>query len=93
MNKDTAFKSTLVGLTTASLITAATVASAGGKLNVSNWAEYMAEDTIAADSIEAVVNPISADLKVVSNFMIPPRNFIQVTNNKLIIMFSVCTPD
>ena len=47
MNKDTAIKSTLVGLTAASLITVATVASAGGKLNVSNWAEYMAEDTIS----------------------------------------------
>jgi len=47
MNKDTAIKSTLVGLAAASLITVATVASAAGKLNVSNWAEYMAEDTIA----------------------------------------------
>jgi len=46
MNKDTAFKSTLVGLAAASLLTAATVASAAGKLNISNWAEYMAEDTI-----------------------------------------------
>jgi len=46
MNKDTAFKSTLIGLTAASLFTVATVASAAGKLNVSNWAEYMAEDTI-----------------------------------------------
>ena len=46
MNKDTAFKSTLVCLTAASLFTVATVASAAGKLNVSNWAEYMAEDTI-----------------------------------------------
>jgi putrescine transport system substrate-binding protein len=46
MNKDTAFKSTLIGLTAASLFTVATVATAAGKLNVSNWAEYMAEDTI-----------------------------------------------
>ena len=46
MNKDTAFKSTLVCLTAASLFTVATVASAAGKLNVSNWADYMAEDTI-----------------------------------------------
>ncbi len=46
MNKDTNFKSTLVCLTAASLFTVATVASAAGKLNVSNWAEYMAEDTI-----------------------------------------------
>ena len=46
MNKDIALKSTLVGLTAASLFTVATVASAAGKLNVSNWAEYMAEDTI-----------------------------------------------
>jgi len=47
MNKDTAFKSTLVGLTAASLMTAASVTLAAGKLNVSNWAEYMAEDTIS----------------------------------------------
>ena len=46
MKKDTAYKSTLVGLTAATLFTAATVTSAAGKLNVSNWAEYMAEDTI-----------------------------------------------
>jgi putrescine transport system substrate-binding protein len=47
MKKDTAFKSTLIGMTAASLFTVATVASAAGKLNVSNWAEYMAEDTIS----------------------------------------------
>jgi putrescine transport system substrate-binding protein len=46
MKKDIAFKSTLVGLTAASLFAVATVTSAAGKLNVSNWAEYMAEDTI-----------------------------------------------
>jgi len=46
MKKDTAYKSTLVGLTAATLFTVATVTSAAGKLNVSNWAEYMAEDTI-----------------------------------------------
>jgi putrescine transport system substrate-binding protein len=46
MKKDTALKSTLVCLTAASLFAVATVASAAGKLNVSNWAEYMAEDTI-----------------------------------------------
>ena len=46
MNKDTAFKSTLVGLTAASLLTVAGAASAAGKLNVSNWAEYLAEDTL-----------------------------------------------
>src|SRR5210317_278740 len=46
MNKHTAFKSTLVGLTAASVFTVATVASAAGKLNVSNWAEYLAEDTL-----------------------------------------------
>ncbi len=44
--KDTAIKSGLIGLTAAALFTGATVASAAGKLNVSNWAEYMAEDTI-----------------------------------------------
>jgi putrescine transport system substrate-binding protein len=47
MNIDTALKSTLVGLTAASLIAAATVTTAAGKLNVSNWAEYIAEDTIS----------------------------------------------
>ena len=47
MNKDTAFKSTLVGLTAASLLTAATVVSAAGTLNVTNWAEYIGEDTIS----------------------------------------------
>jgi putrescine transport system substrate-binding protein len=47
MNKDTAFKSTLIGLAATSLFTVATVTSAAGKLNVSNWAEYMAEDTIS----------------------------------------------
>ena len=46
MKKDTTYKSTLVGLTAATLFTVATVTSAAGKLNVSNWAEYMAEDTI-----------------------------------------------
>jgi len=47
MNTDTAIKSTLIGLTAASLLTAASITSAAGKLNVSNWAEYMAEDTIS----------------------------------------------
>ncbi|MCP4332188.1 MAG: extracellular solute-binding protein [Gammaproteobacteria bacterium] len=47
MKKDTAYKSALVGLTAATLFTVATAASAAGKLNVSNWAEYMAEDTIS----------------------------------------------
>jgi len=47
MNKDTAIKSTLLGLTAASLLTAATVVSAAGTLNVTNWAEYIGEDTIA----------------------------------------------
>ncbi len=46
MKKDNLFKLTLVGMTAASLFTVATVASSAGKLNVSNWAEYMAEDTI-----------------------------------------------
>lgn len=44
--KQTAFKSSLIGLTAAALLTGATVASAAGKLYVTNWAEYMAEDTI-----------------------------------------------
>ena len=46
MKASTPFKLTLVGLTTAALVVGATAASAAGKLNVSNWAEYMAEDTI-----------------------------------------------
>ncbi|MDH3859670.1 MAG: extracellular solute-binding protein [Gammaproteobacteria bacterium] len=46
MNKDTTLKSTLVGLTAVAMLTGASIASAAGKLNVSNWAEYMAEDTI-----------------------------------------------
>jgi putrescine transport system substrate-binding protein len=46
MKTGTTFKSTIVGLTAASMLTAVTIASAAGKLNVSNWAEYMAEDTI-----------------------------------------------
>ena len=44
--KDTAFKSGLLGLTATALLTVSMTASAAGKLNVSNWAEYMAEDTI-----------------------------------------------
>ena len=47
MKTRTILKSTIAGLTAASMLTAVTVASAAGKLNVSNWAEYMAEDTIA----------------------------------------------
>lgn len=46
MNKDTTLKSTLIGLTAVAMLTSASIASAAGKLNVSNWAEYMAEDTI-----------------------------------------------
>ncbi|MBT8434716.1 MAG: extracellular solute-binding protein [Gammaproteobacteria bacterium] len=44
--KDSTLKSSLIGLTAAALLTGATVVSAAGKLYVSNWAEYMAEDTI-----------------------------------------------
>lgn len=47
MIKDTAYKTSLIGVTAAVLLTGATLAAAAGKLNVSNWAEYMAEDTIA----------------------------------------------
>ena len=46
MKTDTAFKSALIGMTTAALMTATTTGFAAGTLNVSNWAEYMAEDTI-----------------------------------------------
>jgi putrescine transport system substrate-binding protein len=46
MKTGTIFKSTVVGLTAASMLAAVTVASAAGKLNISNWAEYMAEETI-----------------------------------------------
>ena len=38
MKTGTIFKSTIVGLTAASLLTAVTVTSAAGKLNISNWA-------------------------------------------------------
>ena len=44
--KRISFKSTLIATATAALFVGATSASAAGKLNVSNWAEYMAEDTI-----------------------------------------------
>ena len=47
MKTDTTIKSALVGLTCTALLTVTTLASAAGTLNVSNWAEYMAEDTIA----------------------------------------------
>ncbi|NNE64708.1 MAG: extracellular solute-binding protein, partial [Gammaproteobacteria bacterium] len=46
MKAGTTIKSTLVGITTAAIITSSGAISAAGKLNVSNWAEYMAEDTI-----------------------------------------------
>ena len=46
MKSCTAIKSTLVGLTTAAFVAVSGSALAAGKLNVSNWAEYMAEDTI-----------------------------------------------
>ena len=46
MKTNPKLKSALVALTTAAMITTATAVVAGGKLNVSNWAEYMAEDTI-----------------------------------------------
>jgi putrescine transport system substrate-binding protein len=47
MKTGTSLKSTIVGVATATMLAAATVASAAGTLNVSNWAEYMAEDTIS----------------------------------------------
>ncbi len=46
MTTGTAFKSTFIAAIAATLAFATGVASAAGKLNVSNWAEYMAEDTI-----------------------------------------------
>jgi putrescine transport system substrate-binding protein len=46
MKSGTSIKSALVGLTAAAMLAGATTAGAAGKLNVSNWAEYMAEDTI-----------------------------------------------
>jgi putrescine transport system substrate-binding protein len=39
-------KSALIGLSTAAMMAGTTAAFAAGTLNVSNWAEYMAEDTI-----------------------------------------------
>ncbi|MDJ0778260.1 MAG: extracellular solute-binding protein [Gammaproteobacteria bacterium] len=46
MKSCTAVKSTLVSLTTAAFVAVSGSTLAAGKLNVSNWAEYMAEDTI-----------------------------------------------
>ncbi|MGD8418811.1 MAG: extracellular solute-binding protein [Gammaproteobacteria bacterium] len=46
MKYNTAIKSTLIGFTAAAVMTASSASLAAGKLNVSNWAEYMAEDTI-----------------------------------------------
>jgi len=46
MKHDTAFKPALLGLAAAAMMAATTASLAAGKLNVSNWAEYMAEDTI-----------------------------------------------
>ncbi len=46
MKSCTAIKTTLVGLTTAAFVAVSGSAWSAGKLNVSNWAEYMAEDTI-----------------------------------------------
>jgi len=43
----TTLKSTLIGVASVALIVGATTVNAAGKLNVSNWAEYMAEDTIS----------------------------------------------
>ncbi|MCH8103945.1 MAG: extracellular solute-binding protein [Proteobacteria bacterium] len=40
------FKDTIVGAATIALIVGSSVASAAGELNVTNWAEYIAEDTI-----------------------------------------------
>ena len=47
MKSQIRFKATLVGLTAATVLTATTASLAAGNLNVSNWAEYMAEDTIS----------------------------------------------
>ena len=46
MKYDILFKPAIIGLTAAAMMTASTASFAAGKLNVSNWAEYMAEDTI-----------------------------------------------
>ena len=46
MTTSTATKTTLAGLGAIALITASSLSLAAGKLNVSNWAEYMAGDTI-----------------------------------------------
>ena len=40
------FKDTIVGAATIALIIGSSMASAAGELNVTNWAEYIAEDTI-----------------------------------------------
>ena len=46
MSTTKSFKSALVGLSTAAMMAGASAVYAAGTLNVSNWAEYMAEDTI-----------------------------------------------
>ncbi len=46
MKSVASFKPALVGLSTAALMVGASAVFAAGTLNVSNWAEYMAEDTI-----------------------------------------------
>ena len=46
MKHDTACKPALIGLAAAAMMVTTTASLAAGKLNVSNWAEYMAEDTI-----------------------------------------------
>ena len=46
MKSCTLFKSAMVGLTATTMLIGASTVGAAGKLNVSNWAEYMAEDTI-----------------------------------------------
>lgn len=40
-------KSTITGIVATAMIVGSSVASAAGSLNVTNWAEYIAEDTIA----------------------------------------------
>jgi putrescine transport system substrate-binding protein len=47
MKKNIIYKISMIGITAATMLATATVTLAAGNLNVSNWAEYMAEDTIS----------------------------------------------
>ena len=61
MKHDTAIKPALIGLAAAAMVVTTTASFAAGKLNVSNWAEYMAEDTIENFAKEYDVEVVFTD--------------------------------